>query len=131
MDKIVSRPLLLAGAAVVAMLALAGALLLTEWIAMRGAESDVRSRLSDPESARFERMVRNTRTGTVCGFVNARNKLGGYVGPQAFVVDAGVVHFDPGEASTTAPTTEQFERLKRRLEFVERDLAGCPPEFVP
>lgn len=47
----------------------------------------VQTMLKDPESARFGR-IKSAPLGedkrTVCGFLNAKNSLGGYVGDQAF-----------------------------------------------
>lgn len=43
---------------------------------------EVRSMLTDPESAQFRNV--EFRKGTVCGEVNARNRFGGYVGFTPF-----------------------------------------------
>jgi hypothetical protein len=52
-------------------------------------ENAVRERLRDPESARFEwlqvvELSTDKDTNTYCGFVNAKNSFGGYVGKQLF-----------------------------------------------
>jgi hypothetical protein len=51
------------------------------------AKTAVRSGLFDPYSAQFEdvRVARNANGEFVCGFVNAKNKMGGYVGKAPFV----------------------------------------------
>ena len=51
----------------------------------------VKNGLSDPESAQFKSMGIKTKEGTntiiaVCGEVNAKNKMGGYVGFTKFVM---------------------------------------------
>jgi hypothetical protein len=53
------------------------------------AKTAVTDELKDPESARF-RGVQIVR-GSVCGEVNAKNSMGGYVGFKRFVAIAGVV----------------------------------------
>lgn len=45
----------------------------------------VRSMLNDPESAQFKDVV--VGQVYVCGSVNARNRLGGYIGYQRFMTD--------------------------------------------
>jgi hypothetical protein len=47
------------------------------------ARAAVTKNLKDPASARFEGLVK--RPGAVCGFVNAKNSMGGYTGRQMFV----------------------------------------------
>jgi hypothetical protein len=58
---------------------------------IESAKTSVRSGLFDPYSAQFEDLTvaRNTNGGEfVCGFVNAKNKMGGYVGRAPFVYAA-------------------------------------------
>jgi len=50
------------------------------------AEGVIRRDLRDPESARFRDVRRNTEKGAVCGYVNAKNGYGGYVGEAPFIV---------------------------------------------
>lgn len=47
------------------------------------AKKAVRFNLKDPDSAQF-RNIRQPSTGVVCGEVNAKNAMGGYVGFQRF-----------------------------------------------
>src|SRR5712671_5400862 len=51
------------------------------------AKAAVKGGLFDPYSAQFEdlRVARNQNGEFVCGFVNAKNKLGGYTGKAPFV----------------------------------------------
>lgn len=44
--------------------------------------------MKDPESAKFGKVVRR-ESGIVCGYVNAENAMGGYVGEKGFTVNAG------------------------------------------
>jgi len=56
------------------------------------AEGVIRGDLRDPESARFRDVRRNTEKGAVCGFVNAKNGYGGYVGEAPFIVYYSTIH---------------------------------------
>lgn len=47
----------------------------------------VKRRLFDPDSAKFRNVTHGR--GNVCGEVNAKNKMGGYVGFKAFIVYQG------------------------------------------
>jgi hypothetical protein len=47
------------------------------------AKSAITKLLKDPTSARFEGVV--VRAAAVCGFVNAKNSMGGYTGRKMFV----------------------------------------------
>lgn len=50
-------------------------------------QSAIRSRLKDPESARFGSMsavVDGSKKVHVCGYVNSKNSFGGYVGDELF-----------------------------------------------
>jgi hypothetical protein len=47
------------------------------------AKAAITKRLKDPESARFSDIV--VKGNNVCGLVNAKNSMGGYVGPRPFV----------------------------------------------
>lgn len=51
-------------------------------------ENGVRQSLKDPDSAKFGPMQASKRSDgavTVCGYVNAKNSFGGYVGMQPFI----------------------------------------------
>lgn len=48
------------------------------------AKTAVKSLLNDPESAQFSEVVEGSYSGDVCGKVNARNRMGGYVGATPF-----------------------------------------------
>ena len=56
---------------------------------MKGAAA---TKLRDPYSAKFERLTRATRpnvrgepTDVICGYVNAKNLMGAYVGATPFI----------------------------------------------
>lgn len=48
------------------------------------AKDEVRRLLNDPESARFSQLTPGKQSGDTCGLVNARNRMGGYVGDTPF-----------------------------------------------
>ena len=50
---------------------------------LKAARAAVSRTLKDPSSARFEDVA--ARPGAVCGFVNAKNSMGGYAGRMLFV----------------------------------------------
>jgi hypothetical protein len=64
------------------------------------AEDAVRQLLYDPESARFTE-VQVAGAGNVCGYVNAKNKMGGYVGKTPFYYVRS-----NGETAVLAPVEE-------------------------
>lgn len=59
------------------------------------AKDLLRERLVDPESARFRNVTVDLRTGKVVGEVNSKNKLGGYVGFQCFLVSGNAAFMGP------------------------------------
>jgi len=42
--------------------------------------------LTDPDSAKFRDVFISPRRGAVCGQINAKNRMGGYVGFRRFIV---------------------------------------------
>lgn len=64
------------------------------------AEKGVRDRLKDPDSAKFSDLVAYQKSPTaiaVCGYVNAKNSLGGYVGASPFLAYVGISKNANGE----------------------------------
>ncbi len=51
------------------------------------ADKALQALLVDPESARYSFVVRNY--DTICGFVNAKNRFGGYTGDHPFFIQEG------------------------------------------
>jgi hypothetical protein len=64
---------------------------ITPNVAENEAELAVRATLKDPESARFTDLRSFNLGGSlvVCGYVNAKNSFGGYVGKKPFYIDKG------------------------------------------
>jgi hypothetical protein len=52
------------------------------------AKERVKELLIDPTSAEFSDV--HTKGGVTCGFVNAKNRMGGFTGNQVFIVQDGV-----------------------------------------
>lgn len=62
----------------------------------RMVKDRVREALSDPDSAEFKDVAFFKKHDVGCGFVNARNKMGGMVGFRVFIaLPDGVVHIAP------------------------------------
>lgn len=81
--------------------------------------------LKDPDSARFDD-IHTTPKGVVCGTVNAKNSLGGYVGYRQFILfPDGDMRWEPLGAPSTAPTIEQVNAAQERVNFVTLALANC------
>lgn len=79
------------------------------------AKREVRRNLIDPDSAKFESVDINEKTGAVCGFVNAKNRMGGYTGRNPFVYEK-----DSGVTLVQEPPTERdFERYFESLQYSE------------
>lgn len=57
-----------------------------QMLLVAGAQSAVKARLKDPDSAEFGQTVYR-EPGIVCGYVNAKNSFGGYTGEKGFIVD--------------------------------------------
>lgn len=85
------------------------------------AESLVRKQLTDPDSAKFDEVVFNRPKGSVCGYVNSRNKFGGYTGKTMFAVsESGDVYLDPGDLPTRVPgiTLDELTASLKALDFL-------------
>lgn len=99
-----------------------------DWRAMRQtAEDAVRASLVDPQSAQFQwpygfvqgtwkpflgKRIEGTWT---CGSVNAKNRMGGYVGQSTFVVvvkDGAAVFVDMDSGGRAGLVSEQCEKSK-------------------
>jgi len=64
-------------------------------------ESDIRARLSDPESARFRNDSASTfrKVPIVCGEINFKNSTNGYVGFRRFVSGSTIRQFEDATGS--------------------------------
>lgn len=79
---------------------------------MAAAEDAIRRELRDPESAIFRDVMAGQGPGgplVVCGYVNARNGFGGYVGEEIFIAtiaNGAVLDFDTREDALRRVTHE-------------------------
>ena len=66
------------------------------------AKAAVKRVLKDPSSATFEGLF--THPGAVCGFVNAKNSFGGYIGrmPFGYIIQSDVAYVLDSQTTTQA-----------------------------
>ena len=82
------------------------------------AQESVKSNLIDPNSAIFEKLTAGADEKVVCGYVNSKNKFGGYVGRKIFVVfKDSRVRFEPN-------TVDSKECRMPKVPFSTFDFAG-------
>lgn len=48
-------------------------------------ENLIKNNLIDPDSAKFSKITYSSKNNILCGYYNARNKMGGYVGARLFM----------------------------------------------
>ncbi len=77
------------------------------------AKKAVKGLLNDPDSAQFSDLESGQQKGDVCGYVNAKNRMGGYVGKTPF--------FYAGSTQTAAivkaPEESDFRQLWLTIEI--------------
>lgn len=71
------------------------------------AKNAVKKVLNDPDSAQFTGLTPGKSKGDVCGFVNAKNRMGGFVGNTPFIYDDLV----KSAYIVTAPEESDFRML--------------------
>lgn len=80
----------------------------------------VKRELLDPDSARFRWNPEMLEPEHYCGFVNAKNRMGGYVGFKAFIVD----HNAEGEITRVSILSGVSRRACTRYDYnIDEDLA--------
>jgi hypothetical protein len=82
------------------------------------AEASVRQQLVDPDSARFDRPIVIKSERQVCGFVNAKNRMGGYVGRQLYIYSGG--------SAIIIADNHQLKRLSELKHFKDQ-ISKCGP----
>lgn len=93
------------------------------------ALDQVRMHINDPSSATFSNVQHNARTGSTCGMVNAKNRMGGYVGNTPFIVDRdSKVTFAPTGNTEYGPVEQRIKALQDGIAFLELAQAQCPPD---
>lgn len=81
---------------------------------MREGKAAVLENLKDPDSAKF-RDLKTSRDAFLCGEVNAKNSMGGYVGFKRFysMGHAGLTYFDDGSRDFLEKYAEYCTNLTR------------------
>lgn len=83
------------------------------WWPAYQAKQVVRAHLNDPSSAMFSDVSFNRSTGGTCGVVNAKNRMGGFVGDTRFALSKeGDLRFDDDE-------------IEKRIEFLKFAVTQC------
>lgn len=77
------------------------------------AKTAIKKQLNDPDSAKFSDIVDGATKGDVCGMVNAKNRMGGYVGATPFFYskDLGYAGF------VRTPSESDFRLLWSQMKF--------------
>lgn len=78
-------------------------------------ERQVRRELIDPESARFRWAPQMLESDIYCGFVNAKNHMGGYTGFKLFMTFIGTRH-DGTRVVALAKISRPIGRLQESAE---------------
>lgn len=124
----------------VAVIALLPAILLSGCDRYGDAKKAVKAALIDPESAQFDDVTAGKEAGIVCGLVNAKNRMGGYIGRMPFYTRNGVVYMtasgptrsDLRLLNATSVTDEKLEWEKRWMEIqVGCDFIGSIGRYCP
>lgn len=74
------------------------------------AEKSIKNMLVDPNSAIFKDVKVGTNSNYVCGFVNSKNRMGGYAGEAPFI-------YDSEKKSAQMLTNWANDRMFRDFEF--------------
>lgn len=80
----------------------------------------VKASLNDPGSAVFRNVTYSSKSKEACGAVNAKNRMGGYVGFTEFIVAKdGTVTFRPTADVTSGSPDDRIEALKQQIAFLK------------
>lgn len=91
------------------------------------AIKSIKLQLLDGDSVRFERLNYFSKSKHTCGLLNAKNKLGGYIGFKYFMLDADhILHLEPETAFEDDDIDERLHTAKLRLQFLETMQKHCP-----
>ena len=94
------------------------------------AESAVKNRLKDPDSANFNDVHiypgASADDRWVCGAVNAKNGFGGYAGFMPFVAHITVINRDPPNGGLQASTAAYFPASAAEIRAASEAIAATP-----
>jgi len=126
------RPIVLASGIVLIALVAAGGWAGYRWYGQRDVrevEDKVRRMLKDPESARFERVTFNPAKKTGCGYVNAKNSMGGYTGSRHFIAfPDGEFRVEPEDPTESGSLDDRIAALDKRINYQKLVLGYCYAE---
>jgi len=88
------------------------------------AKEAVKAQLVDPESARFRNVVTQAKTGAVCGEMNAKNRMGGYVGFTEFYVIDGKAHL-PEAPEILLDGSDELRAATAKVRFSVDRMKAC------
>jgi hypothetical protein len=83
--------------------------------------------LNDSDSAKLKNVEFFKSNGVLCGYVNAKNRMGAYVGFTQFIASKdGQVRFEVSAANPNLPSSPEYgEHLKKRLDFYDYGEKNC------
>ena len=95
------------------------------------AQQQVRAAMLDPDSARFANVKYHQRTRNTCGYVNGRNRMGGYTGNTPFILlSDGEVRFGP-QAPDASGLQARLEQVEANIAFLKQIALFCPEDGPP
>ncbi|MFC5548175.1 hypothetical protein [Massilia aerilata] len=90
------------------------------WVAIPSARTPMTRLLKDPASAQF-RDERLTRAGVLCGEVNAKNSMGGYIGFRKYIsVNEQSVYIEHDGVLGEWKTADIIAQLERKNELLRQ-----------
>lgn len=91
-----------------------------EWVAIPKARQPVQSLMRDPASAQF-RNERIVSGGVLCGEVNSKNAMGGYVGYKKFISMGPSANYLEDHGRLEEATTDEFiARMDEEIAIMKR-----------
>jgi hypothetical protein len=91
-----------------------------EWVEIPAARASLVGKLRDPASAQF-RNERITQGGTLCGEVNAKNGMGGYIGFKKYIAHGiGADYIEDDGVIGEWSTDDFIAKLDKKNEILER-----------
>lgn len=87
----------------------------------------VRRQLLDPDSAKFYGVIVSKDTGSTCGYVNAKNRMGGYSGKSLFYVTREMdVIMEPTGDRDSYDSEKAIGAIHEHMAFLKEIRKNCP-----
>lgn len=92
---------------------------------IQNAKNIVKNSLLDGESAQFADLNFYEKSNFVCGTVNAKNKMGGYVGKKKFVANlkTSTSYIDPNREIPDSPKPPSYISIESTIDYANRSAA--------